>query len=143
MFFILHLPAFQRKTNVLAHNNSHVLTSREISVRIPLLLSRGYSIEIMRLRTKIDSVSVNPNTASLLKYLITHIPSIRDVDVKTGASAKVLRLQKSIEGILYRSERWSRTMESLRTPKIEQHHSFVPSVSFLVKSPYVIISIST
>ena len=34
-------------------------------------------------------------------------------------------------------------MESLRTPEIEQHQFFVPSVSFLVKSPYVIFNIST
>ena len=67
--------------------------------------------------------------------------SIRDVDVNdfaTEASAKELRSQKSIEGILYQSERWSRTLESLRTPEIEQDNFFVPSVSFLVKSPYVL-----
>ena len=28
-------------------------------------------------------------------------------------------------------------LESLRTPETEQDHFFVPSVSFLVKSPYV------
>ena len=32
-------------------------------------------------------------------------------------------------------------MESVRTPETEQYRIFVPSVSFLVKSPYVIFSI--
>ena len=53
------------------------------------------------------------------------------------------RSQKSINGILYHSERWSRTLESLRTPEIEQDHFFLPYVSFLAKSPYVIFSTST
>ena len=34
-------------------------------------------------------------------------------------------------------------MESVRTPETEPYHFFVPSVSFLVKSPYVIFVIST
>ena len=55
----------------------------------------------------------------------------REKDFATGAT-------------VCQSERWSRTLESRRTPeKAEQYHFFVPSVSFLVKSPYVIFSIST
>ena len=61
----------------------------------------------------------------------------RQKDIATEESAKELRSQKSIEGILYQSERWSRTLESLRTPETEQDNFFVPSVSFLVKSPNV------
>ena len=64
-------------------------------------------------------------------------------DFATGATAKVLRKQKSTEGILCQSELWPRTIESLRTPENEEYHFFVPSVSFLVKSPHVIFSIST
>ena len=37
----------------------------------------------------------------------------RQKEFATEASAKELRSQKSIEGILYHSERWSRTLESL------------------------------
>ena len=36
-----------------------------------------------------------------------------------------------------------RTMVPVRTPETEQYHFFVPSVSFLVKSSYVIFIIST
>ena len=44
----------------------------------------------------------------------------RQKDLATEASAKKLRPQNLIEGFLYRSERWSRTLESLRTPETEQ-----------------------
>ena len=81
---------------------------------------------------------MHPNiTTSFLKCFIIrsrkHKRRRRQKDFATEASAKELRSQKSIEGILYHSERWSRTLESLRTP---ERLFFVPSVSFLcVKSP--------
>ena len=86
-------------------------------------------------------------TTSFLKCFIIRIRKHkrrrRQKDFAIEASAKEVRSQKSIERILYQSERWSLTLESLRTPGTEQDHLFVPSVSFLVKSPYVIFSIST
>ena len=97
---------------------------------------------------KINSLGVHPNiTTSFLKCFIIRIRKHkrrrRQKDFATEASAKEVRSQKSIEGILYQSERRSRTLESLRTPETEQDYFFVPSVSFLVKSPYVIFNIST
>ena len=90
---------------------------------------------------------MQPNiTTSFLKCFIIRIRKHkrrrRQKDFATEASAKEVWSQKSIEGILYQSERWSRTLESLRTPETEQDHFFVPSLSFLAKSPNVIFSIS-
>ena len=86
-------------------------------------------------------------TASFLKCFIIrickHKRRRREKDFATEAPAKEVRSQKSIEGILYQSERWSRTMESLRTPETGQYHFFVPPVFFLVKNSYLIFSIST
>ena len=67
---------------------------------------------------------MHPNiTASFLKCFIIRIRKQkrrqRQKDFATEASAKKVRSQKSIETILYQSERWSRTTESLRTPKAE------------------------
>ena len=91
---------------------------------------------------------MHPNIrTSFLKCFIIRIRKHkrrrRHSDFATEASAKEVRSQTSIEEILYQSKRWSRTLESLRMPETEQDHFFVPSVSFLVKSPYVIFSIST
>ena len=90
---------------------------------------------------------MHPNvTTSFLKCLFIRIRKHkrrrRQNVFATEASAKEVRSQKSIEAILYQSERWSRTLESLRTQESEKDNFFVPSVSFLVKSPYVIFSIS-
>ena len=99
---------------------------------------------------------MHPNIlTSFLKCFIIRIHKHkrrrRQKDFATEASAKEVRSEKSIEGISYQSERWSRTLESLRTPETEQNRFFFfffffffdPSVSFLVKSPYVVFSIST
>ena len=90
---------------------------------------------------------MHPNiTTSFLKCFIIRIREHkrrrRQKDFATEASAKELRSQKFIEGILYQSERWFRTLESLPTPETEQDNFFfVPSVSFLLKSPYDVFSI--
>ena len=91
---------------------------------------------------------MHPNiTASFFKCFIIRIRKHkrrrRQNDFATEASAKEVLYQKSIEGILCRGERWSRTMESDRTLETKQYDFFVPSVSFLAKSPYVIFIIST
>ena len=91
---------------------------------------------------------MHPNiTTSFLKCFIIRIRKHkrrrRQKDFATEASAKELRSQKLIVGILYQSERWSRNLESLRTPETEQNLYFDPSVSFLMKSPDVVFSIST
>ena len=123
------------------------LTCSEISVRIPLLHSWLFIWNnAITLEKLTQGVQPNITTSFLKCFIITirrHKRRRRQKDFATEASAKDIRSQKSIEGISYQSERWSRTLESLRTPETEQDHFFVPSISILVKRPYVIFSIST
>ena len=82
--------------------------------------------------------------ASLVKCVIIRTDVHIENDFADAPTAKSLQSQKSIEGFLFRNERWSRTIESFRvqeTQEAEQYQFFGLSVSFLVKSLYVIFSI--